>query len=216
MCSSYLAAKSDNKSLLMNNNYGASSGVYINSNNEGFYLDGHLELQSRLGFFGEISINDYYIKENPNQYYCFSAGFLKKMTSDNIFGWGYSNYFDNANEINHEIFTGSTYKNLSALVYLNLETSSINYEVLVNLNSYLIKTPFDINISLLNDSFSTDVFFRISKYFESGFSIGYVLSRESYEDTQILSYNKNGIKGEYKVDIIESGFFNEVYLGISF
>ena len=210
------SAQSDNKNSLMDNNFGANSGLYINNDNNGLYIDGYFELQSKQGYFTEIAVNDYYFNRSSNQYYSFSVGFLKNLKEYNIIGIGYSNYFDNFNEINHELFIGSTYKDLSAITYLDFEEQSIKYYVLVNLNSYIVKIPFDMDLSLLNANYSTDIFFRISKSFKSGLSVGYVISKEDYESNQKVSYKKNGIKGEYSTTLIEPGIFNEIYIGISF
>ena len=71
------------------------------------------------------------------------------------------------------------------------------------LQGYFEQENFDINISFI-------------KRIKDHFTLGYILSREKYDDIQTRSFVKNG--QNYTMDFInnEQGIFHKIYAGLVF
>ena len=62
-----------------------------------------------------------------------------------------------------------------------------------------------------------DTFFRFSKDYHSGISVGYNFSHERYETFESRIFQKSGGQTfEKNISIIDSGFFHTIHLGYIF
>ena len=90
----------------------------------------------------------------------------------------------------------------------------------MNLNALFPELMFDSSvIGVASEElreFGFDIFFNISTTSSSGFSLGYALSSERYEDQQTRTFTKQGHTKTFTVPVSSQGFFNTVFIGINF
>ena len=97
---------------------------------------------------------------------------------------------------------------------------SPNYLGILNLNALIPELMFDSSIigvaSEQLGEFGSDIFFNISTTSSYGFSLGYSLSSERYEDQQTITFTKQGHTKTFTMPVSSKGFFNTIYIGINF
>ena len=201
------------------NQFGMSSGIFANFGTSDFEIDGFFEIQTRSGLFLETSG---ITQLDKNTTLNTSLGFIQEVLPNMLMGGGYSNYHEfNSNDVLHEVFLGFNSKSITWVVFLGLGSEfSPNYLGILNLNALIPELMFDSSIigvaSEQLGEFGSDIFFNISTTSSYGFSLGYALSIERYEDQQTRTFTKQGYTKNITVPVSSKGFFNTIYIGINF
>ena len=212
-----MGQKSGQINPIPENQFGMSSGIFANFGTSDFEIDGFFEIQTRSGLFLETSG---ITQLDKNTTLNTSLGFMREVSPNMLMGGGYSNYLEfNSNDVLHEVFLGFNSKSITGVVFLGLGSElSPNYLGILNLNALIPELMFDSSIigvaSEQLGEFGSDIFFNISTTSSYGFSLGYSLSIERYEDQRTLTFTKKGYTKT--VPISSKGFFNTIYIGISF
>ena len=147
---------------------------------------------------------------------------MREVSPNMLMGGGYSNYLEfNSNDVLHEVFLGFNSKSITGVVFLGLGSElSPNYLGILNLNALIPELIFDSSIigvaSKQLGEFGSDIFFNISSTSSYGFSLGYSLSSERYEDQQTITFTKKGHTKTFNMPVSSKGFFNTIYIGINF
>ena len=191
-------------------------GLTINHDQDGLFSDQYFHYNLNSGLFSEIYINDFTFNKNRNTIYNLSLGYIQDIKDQIIVGIGYTNYFNKLNNIEHEIFIGSNLSFISGILYFDIVEKVLSFQSILNLNSIVKNFPLSLTYSNTFNGENFEQFFDISKTFNNEFFVGYILSREQFEDTRTISYSKGGKTGTY--DVIEDGIsvFNEFYIGFYF
>ena len=216
--STLLGQKVMQSNSIFKNKIGIDAGLFANYGNSGFEMDGFFEVQTRGGTF----IEAYGIKQwNLNSTIInTSVGIMSEFSSNITIGGGYSNYYEINNGILHELFIGASSNFISGAIYLGLSSDfPINYFGLVNLNE-LFTTFLDATITttISNElnQLGFDIFLNLSKTFEPGLTVGYILSSERYEDREEINYSKDGYSKNYIIPVVSQGLFNTIFVGWNF
>ena len=214
-----MGQKSGQINPIPENQFGMSSGIFANFGTSGFEIDGFFEIQTRSGLFLETSgITELDKNTTLNT----SLGFMREVLPNMLMGGGYSNYIEfNSNDVLNEVFFGFNSKSITGVVFLGLGSDiSPNYLGILNLNALIPELMFDSSIigvaSEQLGEFGSDIFFNISTTSSYGFSLGYSLSSERYEDQQTRTFTKQGHTKTFNVPVSSKGFFNTIYIGINF
>jgi hypothetical protein len=211
--SSDIVSQSENNSFrLKEKNFALS----LNYDQNGYFSDSYIHYNLYSGLFTEVYVNDLSLRNNNTTIYNLTVGFMKLNKHQVTIGTGYTNYFNRLSDIEHEFFLGINYDFLSAIIYLDFIENNFSFQSIFNVNSVISNLPVNISQSITFDGENFESFFDISKTFNNNIFVGYILSREQFEDIKTKDYSKNGKSGTY--ESIEDGtsFFNEFYLGFYF
>ena len=214
-----MGQKSGQINPIPENQFGMSSGIFANFGTSDFEIDGFFEIQTRSGLFLETSG---ITQLDNNTTLNTSLGFMREVLPNMLMGGGYSNYTEfNSNDVLNEVFFGFNSKSITGVVFLGLGSElSPNYLGILNLNALIPELMFDSSIigvaSEQLGEFGSDIFFNISTTSSYGFSLGYSLSSERYEDQQTRTFTKQGHTKTFIVPVSSKGFFNTIYIGINF
>ena len=133
----------------------------------------------------------------------------------------------------NEVFFGMISRYLTTILYVSIEGGfAPNFLGIVDINSFFkVNIPINISImitytSSLNgkqvgqwnaDENGMDAYFRISKEYNSGISIGYNFSYENYETFELRTFQKLGGETFVKnMPYIEKDFFHTINIGLLF
>lgn len=228
------------KNQSLNSSLAINSASFFNYGTSGYEIDGFIEFQRNNRFFIESSINyeigdRFVLNFGDNQTLSFSSslGAMKPITESLYAIGGLSNYTELNNDNLNEVFFGVISRYLTTILYVNIKGEfAPNFLGILDINSFL-KFNIPINISIMTtytpssiekqvgkwnaDENGMDTYFRISKEYNSGISIGYNFSRERYETFELRTFQKLG--GEIFVKNIpytETGFFHTINMGFIF
>ena len=191
----------DQKNQNLNSSYIINSASFFNFGTSGYEIDGFIEFQMNDRFFIESSINyeignRFSLNLGDNQTLGFSSslGAMKPITKSLYAIGGLSNYTELNNDNLNEVFFGTISKYLTTVLYVGIEGGiAPNFLGIVDINSFLkVNIPINISIMITYTSSSIgkqvgkwtasengmDIYFRISKEYNSRISIGYNFSRE--------------------------------------
>ena len=219
MLSMVMGQKSGQINPIPENQFGMSSGIFANFGTSDFEIDGFFEIQTRSGLFLETSG---ITQLDKNTTLNTSLGFMREVLPNMLMGGGYSNYIEfNSNDVLNEVFFGFNSKSITGVVFLGLGSElSPNYLGILNLNALIPELMFDSSIigvaSEQLGEFGSDIFFNISTTSSYGFSLGYSLSSERYEDQKTRTFTKQGHTKTFTMPVSSKGFFNTIYIGINF
>ncbi len=188
----------------------------LNYDQEGLFSDAYFHYNLNIGLFGEIYINDITTNNDRNTLYNLSFGFMTNIEDQITIGIGYTNYFNNENYIEHEVFFGSNYNFLSGIFYYDMFEKSLSFQSILNINLIFEHLPLDLSHSFTFDGTNFESFLDISKTFSSNIFLGYIFSREQIEGIRTISYSKNGKTGTYNISNNRMSFYNEFYVGFYF
>jgi len=141
---------------------------------------------------------------------------MRSISLNTTFGFGYTSYFDNKLEYEHELFLGSRYNFFSGIIYFDAQQNLLSYQAIINANLIFKRLPFELDFSIINNNSAHELFLNLSKTFNNDLFIGYILSREEYEGSNKFPYSKNGKTGTYIIETTDISFFNEIYVGFYF
>lgn len=202
----------DKINFLNTKNFGSKMGIFLNMGSDQLDFDGFLDFQFSNGLYSEIWVSELDKNFQPN--ISSTLGWMKYIESNVILGCGISNYtYDNSNEL----FIASNYFPITAVAFLNIQNMGMSYLGILDLNyKFLDNLPFDISAMAILESSGIDSFFRLRKEFNSGINLGYTFSREKFETVEKKSIKKNGVTKFWDEPKIDIGYFNTIYIGVTF
>lgn len=188
----------------------------INYDENGFFSEGYYHFNTTSNYFVEASINDFNLDKNRTSFFSTTIGSMRSISLNTTFGFGYTSYFDNKLEFEHELFLGSRYNFFSGIIYFDAQQNLLSYQAIINANLIFKRLPFELDFSIINNNSAHELFLNLYKTFNNDLFIGYILSREEYEGSKKFPYSKNGKTGTYIIETTDISFFNEIYVGFYF
>ena len=190
---------------------GTNSGVFFNAGTNQLDLEGFFEIQSSQGLFGEIWVMQLDRDAETTAEVNSTFGWMKEVAPNMILGGGFSNY---ANQNLNEIFMGGNIGLLTLIGFFGLEESPTNLLGILDLNIGPLKNiPVDLLMMNVSDEAGSDLFFMVKKTMTKGFIAGYTFSRERFESEEKKPFKK---QGHTKSSSHQDGFFNTIYIGVTF
>ena len=190
---------------------GTNSGVFFNAGTNQLDLEGFFEIQSSQGLFGEIWVMQLDRDAETTAEVNSTFGWMKEVAPNMILGGGFSNY---ANQNLNEIFMGGNIGLLTLIGFFGLEESPANLLGILDLNIGPLKNiPVDLSMMSVSDEAGSDLFFMLKKTMTKGFIAGYTFSRERFESEEKKPFKK---QGHTKSSSHQDGFFNTIYIGVTF
>jgi len=211
----------DQGSNMLQSKLGAGAGGFINAGTDGLEMDGFFEIQTRNGLFGEAWVSHLDMDAETNAALNTSAGIMREISPGLILGGGYSNYTEINNDMLHEMFFGANLNFFTGVVFLGIGGElSPNFLGIADLNTLFSSIPMDFSLmGIYSENFDEsgyDLFFRASRTFATGLSLGYTFSRERYEDEESRTFTKQGHTKTFTVPVPAKGYFNTIYIGFTF
>ena len=208
-------------SNILQSKLGTGVGGFINVGTDGLEIDGFFEIQTRNGLFGEAWVSQLDMDSETNTAFNTSAGIMREISPDLILGGGYSNYTEINNDMLQELFLGANLNFFTGVVFLGIGSElSPNFLGIADLNSFFPSMPIDLSLmGIYSENFDEsgyDLFFRASRNFDTGLSLGYTFSRERFEDEESRTFTKQGHTKTFIVPVPAEGYFNVIYIGFTF
>ena len=197
-------------------NFEFELGTFLNIGSEQFEFDGYLEMKTRSGIFSDIWFDQVDLNQDTDIQRYASIGFMKEVKKNHILGFGYANSMINLDELIHELFIGMTLDNITGMGYFDVQNKNLSLIGNFDISSIINFKKFDISIDGLLYGGNIDMFCRISKSYNNGFSIGYIFSKEPYESNEEKIYEKNGTTYIKEQTIVKDGFFSSIFIGYVF
>ena len=191
--------------------FGTNTGVFFNAGTNRLDLEGFFEIQSSQGLFGEIWVMQLDRDAETAAEVNSTFGWMKEVAPNMILGGGFSNY---ANQNLNEIFMGGNIGLLTLIGFFGLEESPTNLLGILDLNTGPFKlSPIGFTVMGIRESSGSDFYFRLTRDFDRGIKLGYTFSRERLEPER--TFTKQGHTKSFTVQQ-EDGFFNTIYIGVTF
>ena len=211
----------DQGSNMLQSKLGTGAGGFINVGTNGLEMDGFFEIQTRNGLFGEAWVSQLDMDAETITALNTSAGIMREISPSLILGGGYSNYTEINNDMLHEMFFGANLNFFTGVVFLGIGGElSPNFLGIADLNTLFSSIPMDFSLmGIYSENFDEsgyDLFFRASRTFATGLSLGYTFSRERYEDEESRTFTKQGHTKTFTVPVPAEGYFNTIYIGFTF
>ena len=197
-------------------NFEFELGTFLNIGSEQFEFDGYLEVKTRSGIFSDIWFDQVDLNQDTDVQRYASIGFMKEVKNNHILGFGYANSMINLDELIHEIFIGMTLYSVTGMGYFDVQNKNFSLIGNFDISSIINFKKFDISIDGLLYGGNIDMFCRLSKAYNNGFSIGYIFSRERFESSDFKSFEKNGNTYIKEIPFEKNGFFNSIFIGYVF
>ena len=197
-------------------NFEFELGTFLNIGSEQFEFDGYLEVKTRSGIFSDIWFDQVDLNQDTDVQRYASIGFMKEVKNNHILGFGYANSMINLDELIHEIFIGMTLYSVTGMGYFDVQNKNFSLIGNFDISSIINFKKFDISIDGLLYGGNIDMFCRLSKAYNNGFSIGYIFSRERFESSDYKSFEKNGNTYIKEIPFEKNGFFNSIFIGYVF
>ena len=194
--------------------FGTNTGVFFNAGTDQIDFDAFFKLQSVNGFFGEIWVMQLDRDAETTAEVNSTFGWMKEVAPNMILGGGFSNY---ANQNLNEIFMGGNIGLLTLIGFFGLEESPANLLGILDLNIGPLKNiPVDLLMMNVSDEAGSDLFFMVKKTMTKGFIAGYTFSRERFESEETRTSTKKGHTISWTEPVQQDGFFNTIYIGVTF
>ena len=194
--------------------FGTNTGVFFNAGTNRLDLEGFFEIQSSQGLFGEIWVMQLDRDAETAAEVNSTFGWMKEVAPNMILGGGFSNY---ANQNLNEIFMGGNIGLLTLIGFFGLEESPTNLLGIFDLNFGPLKNiSVDLSMMSVSDEDGSDIFFMLKKTMTKGFIAGYTFSRERFESEEKRTFTKQGHTYSFPVAVQQDGFFNTLYIGVTF
>ena len=197
-------------------NFEFELGTFLNIGSEQFEFDGYLEMKTRSGIFSDIWFDQVDLNQDTDVQRYASIGFMKELKKNHILGFGYANSMINLDELIHELFIGMSLDDITGMGYFDIQNKNFSLIGNFDISSIINFKKFDISIDGLLYGGNIDMFCRISKAYNNGFSIGYIFSKEPYESNEEKIYEKNGTTYVKEQTIVKDGFFSSIFIGYVF
>ena len=212
----------------LNPNISMSAGTYANAGTDKLELDGFFEIQFINGLYGDVWFSNLDIDSETSLEFNSSLGWMKKVAPDLTLAGGISNITEQSEvlkdiymgkELNGvtEFFIGGNISLFTGLAFFGINNTPSNFIGIFDLNFGPLKNiPVDLSIMSVSDEDGSDIFFMLKKTTTKGFIAGYTFSRERFESEETRTFTKQGHTKSWTVPVQQDGFFNTIYIGVTF
>ena len=197
-------------------------GVFVNGGSEQFEIDGYIDANMDFGLFGDLWFSQLDFDKNTNIELNTNLGYALKLRSNTAVGLGYSKLSYLGDEVSFlgdqgDIFFGTSVGPITAIIFIGSENKNLDYLGKIDMNQGPLKNiPADIFLQGYFEQENYDINISITKNIHSDFTVGYMLSREKYDNEQSYRFTKNGqTYMKYAIEK-EEGFFHTIYAGYIF
>jgi len=201
----------------LNSNVGMSVGAYANAGTDKMDVDGFFEIQSINGLYGDLWFSQLDMDSETSLEFNSSLGWMKKVAPDLILVTGISNNTELNGERLNEFFIGGNISLFTGLAFFGINNTPSNFIGIFDLNFGPLKNmPVDLSMMSVTENSSSDLFFMVKKTITKGFIAGYTFSRERFESEETRTFTKQGHTKSWTVPVQQNGFFNTIYIGVTF
>ena len=219
---SYAQSPDIRTGLFSSGRFGNSAGIFMNTGENQFELDGFIETETNFGLYGNIWFSQIDFDEDTNIEMNTTIGYVKKYKNRAKLGMGYTKYSDIGNEVSiindqEEVFIGVDTGPITFAVFYELDSMVPDFLGTINLNyGPLSDIPLDISLLGYIEKENYELSTIVSKVFQKNLSIGYILTWEKYGNDETIKYNKEGQEYSKQIEYEFTGFFNTIYIGFVF
>jgi len=219
---SYAQSPDIRTGLFSSGRFGNSAGIFMNTGDNQFELDGFIETETNFGLYGNIWFSQIDFDEDTNIEMNTTIGYVKKYKNRAKLGMGYTKYSDIGNEVSiindqEEVFIGVDTGPITFAVFYELDSMVPDFLGTINLNyGPLSDIPLDISLLGYIEKENYELSTIVSKVFQKNLSIGYILTWEKYGNDETIKYNKEGQEYSKQIEYEFTGFFNIIYMGFVF
>jgi hypothetical protein len=217
----------------LNSNIGMSAGAYANAGTDKMDVDGFFEIQSINGLYGDVWFSQLDLDSETSLEFTSSLGWMKKVAPDFTLAGGISNntelnltlaegieeivFGTVSYESLNEFFIGGNISLFTGLAFFGINDTPSNFIGIFDLNFGPLKNiPVDLSVMSVTENSASDLFFMLKKTTAKGFTAGYTFSRERFESEETRTFTKQGHTKSWTVPVQQDGFFNTIYIGVTF
>ena len=201
----------------LNPNIGMSAGAYANAGTDKFELDGFFEIQSINGLYGDLWFSQLDLDSETSLEFTSSLGWMIEIAPDLTLAGGISNNTELKGGRLNEFFIGGNISLFTGLAFFGINNTLSNFIGIFDLNfGPLINIPVDLSVMSVTENSASDLFFMLKKTTTKGFTAGYTFSRERFESEETRTFTKQGHTKSWTVPVQQDGFFNTIYIGVTF
>lgn len=201
----------------LNPNIGMSAGAYANAGTDKMEVDGFFEIQFINGLYGDVWFSNLDMDSETSLELNSSLGWMKEIAPDLTLAGGISNSTELNGERLNEFFIGGNISLFTGLAFFGINDTPSNFIGIFDLNFGPLKNiPVDLSMMSVSDEDGSDIFFMLKKTMTKGFIAGYTFSRERFESEETRTFTKQGHTYSFPVAVQQDGFFNTLYIGVTF
>ena len=201
----------------LNPNIGMSAGAYANAGTDKMEVDGFFEIQLINGLYGDVWFSNLDMDSETSLELNSSLGWMKEIAPDLTLAGGISNSTELNGERLNEFFIGGNISLFTGLAFFGINDTPSNFIGIFDLNFGPLKNiPVDLSMMSVSDEDGSDIFFMLKKTMTKGFIAGYTFSRERFESEETRTFTKQGHTYSFPVAVQQDGFFNTLYIGVTF
>jgi len=201
----------------LNPNIGMSAGAYANAGTDKMEVDGFFEIQSINGLYGDVWFSQLDLDSETSLEFTSSLGWMKEIAPDLTLAAGISNNTELNGERLNEFFIGGNISLFTGLAFFGINNTPSNFIGIFDLNFGPLKNiPVDLSMMSVTENSASDLFFMLKKTTTKGFTAGYTFSRERFESEETRTFTKQGHTKSWTFPVQQDGFFNTIYIGITF
>ncbi len=201
----------------LNSNVGMSAGAYANAGTDKMEVDGFFEIQSINGLYGDLWFSQLDLDSETSLEFTSSLGWMKEIAPDLTLAAGISNNTELNGESLNELFIGGNISLFTGLAFSGINDTPSNFIGIFDLNFGPLKNiPVDLSVMSVTENSASDLFFMVKKTTAKGFTAGYTFSRERFELEETRTFTKQGHTIIKTVPVQQDGFFNTIYIGVTF
>ena len=201
----------------LNSNVGMSAGAYANAGTDKMDVDGFFEIQFINGLYGDVWFSNLDMDPETSLELTSSMGWMKEIAPDLTLAGGISNNTELNGERLNEFFIGGNISLFTGLAFFGINDTPLNFVGIFDLNFGPLKNfPIDLSIMSVREDSASDLFFMLKKTTTKGFTAGYTFSRERFESEEKKTFTKQGHTKSRTVLVQQDGFFNTIYIGVTF
>jgi len=201
----------------LNPNIGMSAGAYANAGTDKMEVDGFFEIQSINGLYGDVWFSNLDLDSETSLEFTSSLGWMIEIAPDLTLAGGISNNTELNGESLNELFIGGNISLFTGLAFSGINDTPSNFIGIFDLNFGPLKNiPVDLSMMSVSDEAGSDLFFMLKKTMTKSFIAGYTFSRERFESEETRTFTKQGHTKSFTVLVQQDGFFNTIYIGVTF
>jgi hypothetical protein len=201
----------------LNPNIGMSAGAYANAGTDKMEVDGFFEIQLINGLYGDVWFSNLDMDSETSLELNSSLGWMKEIAPDLTLAGGISNSTELNGERLNEFFIGGNISLFTGLAFFGINDTPSNFIGIFDLNFGPLKNiSVDLSMMSVSDEDGSDIFFMLKKTTTKGFIAGYTFSRERFESEETRTFTKQGHTYSFPVAVQQDGFFNTLYIGVTF
>jgi len=202
---------------VLNSNIGMSAGTYANAGTDKLEVDGFFEIQSINGLYGDVWFSNLDMDSETSLEFNSSLGWMIEIAPDLTLAGGISNNMELNGESLNELFIGGNISLFTGLAFSGINDTPSNFIGIFDLNFGPLKNiPVDLSVMSVTENSASDLFFMLKKTTAKGFTAGYTFSRERFESEETRTFTKQGHTKSWTVPVQQDGFFNTIYIGVTF